>query len=340
MTADVDARLPDADLDDGVTFSALYASFQASTQVSVTNTTGSQAYVSMWIDFNADGFFSSSEQIADGLSVGAGTTALTFLVPSSATRGETYARVRLSTDRESIRSPLGPAPDGEVEDWKINILSSPFTNPSWDLDVNADGRVSSIDVLQVINWLNNPANPRELSLSDATFAPPFVDVNQDGRVSALDALLIINYLNTRPPSGGEGELSGEGEASGEAWLAGGSSMVSNAEQSFTGSPGMSANSVGQQMVLPDDWARGLFHRDSGRSEMSSSRFHQTQGHSALPVDLALADEDEELAIGVHGERVQQSRTSAVWAQYADNNGKQQLESHLVDDLLEDLFPIA
>jgi large repetitive protein len=79
VTADVDARLPDLDQDDGVVFSSLFTSFQASTQVTVTNTTGTQSYVSLWIDFDGDGFFSSSEQIADGFAANTGTTTFSLL---------------------------------------------------------------------------------------------------------------------------------------------------------------------------------------------------------------------------------------------------------------------
>ncbi|MEM6978064.1 MAG: endo-1,4-beta-xylanase [Planctomycetota bacterium] len=51
-------------------------------------------------------------------------------------------------------------------------------------DVNADGQVTAMDALQVINLVN------------AGESSPSHDVNSDGDVSALDALQIINHLNT------------------------------------------------------------------------------------------------------------------------------------------------
>jgi len=54
-------------------------------------------------------------------------------------------------------------------------------------DVNDDGAISPIDVLQVVNYLNQGANP-----SDGRY----FDVSGDGQVSPLDALNVINHLNT------------------------------------------------------------------------------------------------------------------------------------------------
>jgi hypothetical protein len=97
---------------------------------------------------------------------------------------------------------------------------SPWQNPVTPPDVNNDGRVSAIDVLQIINHLNQhgsgvvpPPPPQPDGNGEST--PFYPDVNGDGRVSALDALLIINILNARAnlesPVGGEGEASAEGE---------------------------------------------------------------------------------------------------------------------------------
>ncbi len=72
-------------------------------------------------------------------------------------------------------------------------------NPRNRMDVNADGRVSPVDVLYIINELNNPggstfvlATPSEASASSPTI---YLDVNEDGRVSPIDALFVISYLN-------------------------------------------------------------------------------------------------------------------------------------------------
>ena len=307
VTADADARLPNADLDDGVTFTALYAAFQANAQIDVTNTTGQQAYVSVWVDFNGDGFFANGERVADGISVNPGTTTVSFLVPVNAVPGETYARVRLSTDRESIRSPLGAAPDGEVEDWAIQILTNPFTNANWNLDVNASGNVSSIDALQVINWLNDPTKPRDLTLSGATFAPPYVDVNGDGRVTALDALLVINYLNTRPPAGGEGEMA-------------------LPAANTAGMP--SADPFATQLVSTGDWVANLF----GGADSSPSGAQATSGLTSH--DQVFSSDTGASANGAVVTAVGQDHYRGDWAASAVD---QALSGELMEDLLEELL---
>jgi hypothetical protein len=139
------------------------------------------------------------------------------LVPASAVTGTTYARFRLSTSRDAVANPTGAAPDGEVEDYAIIVRPNPYKNPSNistvkdafgnNMDVNADGFVSPIDALQVINYLNNPAKPRQLTLPVNQPLPPYIDVNGDGVVSPLDALLVINFLNALRSGSGEGESS-------------------------------------------------------------------------------------------------------------------------------------
>ncbi len=54
-------------------------------------------------------------------------------------------------------------------------------------DTNGDGRVSPLDALLVITWLNGE--------SPAGIVSDDLDVNQDGHVSPLDVLLVIDYLN-------------------------------------------------------------------------------------------------------------------------------------------------
>ena len=83
-------------------------------------------------------------------------------------------------------------------DFGATSLASPWQNPSNPCDVNANGTVSPLDVLLLINDLNRNG-PRTLSPSDT--APPYLDVSGDGRVTALDALLVINAINRSAGSG-------------------------------------------------------------------------------------------------------------------------------------------
>lgn len=204
---DADAKTVNADeFDDGVQFNqSLVAAFQSSVIVEVRKPVGSNAFLSGWIDYNRDGVFTTSERIASALPVTQNFTTLSFVVSGQSVPGATYARFRLSSDANSVVNPTGSAPDGEVEDYLVNIVGNPYRNQTNNLDVNGDGFVSPIDALQVINYLNSPSTPKVLSLP-RTAAPPFVDVDGDGFVAPKDVLLIINYLNTLPPKGsGEGE---------------------------------------------------------------------------------------------------------------------------------------
>jgi hypothetical protein len=88
-----------------------------------TNTTGTNATLYGWIDYNGDGVFDNATErrsaaVPDGTD--SQIVSLTFpLVPNGAV-GETYARFRLSTD-SAAADPVGPAADGEVEDYRIEI---------------------------------------------------------------------------------------------------------------------------------------------------------------------------------------------------------------------------
>ncbi len=325
VTVDADARLDDADLDDGVVFTTgFFSGFTANAQVLVNNTTGRTAYVSLWIDFNGDGVFAPTERFLNAQAIVNPTTAFSVLVPSGAMLGETFMRVRLSTDPASIASPItptgaGPALDGEVEDHRITISGNPFTNPRVATDPNAafdvsnDGFVSPIDILQIINWYNDPSKPRSLTLSAATGLPPFVDVNGDALVSPLDILHIINFLNARAAAGGEGEAEGE-FAGGEAGL-------------------MSAFGSMETTVLASDWAAGL-----EMALVANKNSAVDSGWKQHPHDLAILTSDERLEFSFAGESVANhaSRADHFWADLAgglDDDEPADEADSLVDPLL-------
>ena len=72
-----------------------------------------------------------------------------------------------------------------------------------NLDVNADGSVSPIDVLIVVNDINFNGSR---TLPVGLIVPPYLDVDGDGSVGPLDVLALVNYINTKGGAGaGEGE---------------------------------------------------------------------------------------------------------------------------------------
>ena len=83
--------------------------------VTVTN----PVYLNAWVDFDADGNWTDlGEQIFTNELVADGTNNLTFSVPDDVTAADlTYLRFRLSTEQNL--SPIGEAPDGEVEDYAL-----------------------------------------------------------------------------------------------------------------------------------------------------------------------------------------------------------------------------
>jgi hypothetical protein len=79
-----------------------------------------------WVDFDASGIFDHpGEQVFASVSLGPGPNPLSFPVPAGATPGFTYARFRLSM--AGGLPPTGFAPDGEVEDYLVEIEYLPGT---------------------------------------------------------------------------------------------------------------------------------------------------------------------------------------------------------------------
>jgi ELWxxDGT repeat protein len=75
------------------------------------------------------------------------------------------------------------------------VFDIPWQNPENPLDVNADGLVTSLDALLIINRLNDK-NIGDLSNPSSGDAPaPFYDVTGDDRLEPIDVLRVINFIN-------------------------------------------------------------------------------------------------------------------------------------------------
>ena len=212
-TADADARVIDLDSDDGVTVLPLTAAFGGSIVVNVQGVTNSRpAFINAWIDANGNGVFESTEKIPVSGRIGNGDNSIaiprTVITGSSVTTAPVALRVRMSS--QEVLAPTGAATDGEVEDYYVNINRNPYNNPSNRLDVNGDGGVSPLDVLQLVNYIN--ANGAGLLPFPAQNTPPYLDVDGNGFVDPLDVITVINYINARTSGGGVGG-EGEGESS-------------------------------------------------------------------------------------------------------------------------------
>ncbi|TWT49075.1 hypothetical protein Pla22_42670 [Rubripirellula amarantea] len=82
----------------------------------------------------------------------------------------------------------------------FTLNQSRYQNPIADMtqDVNADGKISAIDALRIINFLNRRlvnGGTNFVPTSEIGAPPPdFYDVDGNGRVTSLDALRVVNRL--------------------------------------------------------------------------------------------------------------------------------------------------
>ncbi len=88
-------------------------------------------FLSAWIDFNRDGDWNDNgEQVLRDVLADGGIQLEDFLVPVDALAGPSYLRIRLSS--MARLAPTGEARDGEVEDYRVEIL--PIICPDASLD--------------------------------------------------------------------------------------------------------------------------------------------------------------------------------------------------------------
>jgi hypothetical protein len=89
--------------------------------IEVSNT-GALGLLNAWFDFNQDGTWGPGEQVALNVPVPPGVTVLPVAIPAGIPAGSfMYSRFRLST--VAGLAPGGPAPDGEVEDYRSRLIT-------------------------------------------------------------------------------------------------------------------------------------------------------------------------------------------------------------------------
>ncbi len=116
--------IEDMDDEDGVVFGTTLTPGE---RAIITVTASVQGLLNTWFDWNADGDWDDrGEQVFDDITLAAGANTLSFNVPADALAGKTFARFRFS--RERGLEYYGPAIDGEVEDYQVEILG--VTPPS------------------------------------------------------------------------------------------------------------------------------------------------------------------------------------------------------------------
>lgn len=125
-TATGDDNDPDGDDEDGVVATTqVIPGYPASVVISAT----AKGILQGWLDFNRNNSWADAgEQVFTDVGLNPGLNTLTFNVPASALVGQTFGRLRFSSVRGLGFA--GPAPDGEVEDYKVDIGEP---KPEYDL---------------------------------------------------------------------------------------------------------------------------------------------------------------------------------------------------------------
>ena len=78
-----------------------------------------------------------------------------------------------------------------------------YQNQLIALDVDADGSITPLDVLTLVNDINKNGL-RDLP-NTVPSSPPYLDPNGNGKLDPLDVLEIVNYINANKSRGAEGE---------------------------------------------------------------------------------------------------------------------------------------
>lgn len=111
-------------------------------------------YWSIWIDYNKNGTFETSEKVVAGSSSSSGNLSSTFTVPTTALAGNTRMRVQMKYGSTSTACETFTY--GEVEDYTVNIGASAITTAIGDATIADESNVFDFDMYP---------NPTENTLS-------------------------------------------------------------------------------------------------------------------------------------------------------------------------------
>ena len=113
------------DDEDGVTFPAMYVGSQVLIDFNVSG----GGFIDAWFDFDMNGSWLDPGEYFNIGYLAAGSHQVPVNIPASASLGLTHSRFRISTG--GGLSPTGYAPDGEVEDYEIEIVE-PLPEIKWE----------------------------------------------------------------------------------------------------------------------------------------------------------------------------------------------------------------
>jgi hypothetical protein len=180
---------PVNDDEDGVTFPATLV---LGGTANITVTASAPGILNAWLDFNGDGDWADpGEQIFINQALVAGANALSFNIPANAAVGATFARFRFST--VGGLSYDGLAPDGEVEDYKVEINEVDFgdaPDPNYPTLLISNGARHIIDG---VHYLGAGVDPDTDGQPDATATGDDNDTNDDEDGVTFIGLPLIQF---------------------------------------------------------------------------------------------------------------------------------------------------
>ncbi|WP_299156214.1 GEVED domain-containing protein [uncultured Tenacibaculum sp.] len=153
-------------------------------------------YWSVWIDFNKNGTFESSERVVSGSASNAGNVSADIAIPASAQLGQTRMRVAMKDTAQHTTS-CGTYNYGEVEDYTVNITASAA---STNVDEIADSLLDQDATSDFMAYPNPARNYVRVKLASKASNMTYKLVNTIGKVvqsGYLDASnLDVSNLNT------------------------------------------------------------------------------------------------------------------------------------------------
>ena len=146
--------------EDGMDLPIFVAGTTVTVDITVVNNTGERATLIAWFDWNGDGVFDASEGTRTNVPNGTdGIVQIEVTVPPDAedlTGGDTYARLRLTTDTMTRSDFNGPMDSGEVEDYYIEVLDPGLLlNKTDGLNSIVAGEVNTYTIV-----IQNSGDPR------------------------------------------------------------------------------------------------------------------------------------------------------------------------------------
>lgn len=154
----------------------------------------------------------------------------------------------------------------------VRSVESGLENPFMFGDVNANGDVSALDALLVINRLSLSGGAASIPVDDADRGPNFFDVNGSMTITALDALLVINSIGDNAP-------------------------LISAEAEFVASMATSYATASDPVDSIDDVFESITPTESKLVDAAMDGFINDDVIEILAADSEASDEDSEGSIG-------------------------------------------